>query len=117
LQYPERMARRFYDALKDALEVTGWSLQKACEEADVSYDQFKKFMQRAAQDPNASTNVDAAVKLANAFGMTFDELISDETAILRSEAVALWRELRPEEREFLRSAAEARHASQDHLQK
>lgn len=106
----EPMAKRFYQALNDALKATGMSLKAACETADVSYEQFKKYMQRAAVDENASTNVDAAVKLAHAFGLTFDELIQDDTASLRSEAAALWRKLSPEEQEILLAAARGRAA-------
>jgi transcriptional regulator with XRE-family HTH domain len=99
------MVKRFYDALEDALAATGWSLQRACAEAGVSYDQFKKFKQRAAKDPHASTNVDDAVKIANAFGLTLDEFLGDRTAELRSEAADLWRKLGEAEREILLAAA------------
>lgn len=110
------MAKRFYDALNDALKATNMSLQQACSIAGVSYDQFKKYMQRAAKDAHASTNVDDAVKLAHAFGMTFDELIGDDTSALRSEAACLWRSLSEEERSILRAAARglaSQHPDQD----
>lgn len=112
--YPAIMAKRFYDALNDALEATGMPLMEACKRAGVSYDQFKKYMQRAKDNPNASTNVDAAVKLAHVFGMTFDELIGDDTAMLRSEAVDLWMQLSQEERQILLAAARGRSAHVDH---
>lgn len=99
------MTKRFYDALEDALTATGWSLQKACLEAGVSYEQFKKFRQRGAKDPHASTSVDDAVKIANAMGFTLDEFLEDHTSSLRSEAARLWRELNPTEREILLAAA------------
>lgn len=102
------MPKRFFDALTEALAATGWSLQRACTEAGVSYDQFKKFMQRAPKDQHASTNVDDAVKIANAFGFSLDEFLSDETADLRSEAAHLWRELSPQERDILLAAARGR---------
>ena len=108
------MARRFYDALKEALDAVGWSIPKLCAEAGVSTAQITKFMQRGAkQNPNASTNVDDAVKIANALGMTLDEMIQDDTAALRSEAVSLWRQLSEGEREILLSAARGRNAQRD----
>lgn len=102
------MPRRFYDALKEALNGSGWSIARLCQEAGVSTDQVTKFMQRAGKGERASTNVDDAVKLANALGFTLDEMLQDETAILRSEAVDLWRALTPEERDILRAAARGR---------
>lgn len=104
------MSKRFADALSEALKVTGMSLMSACERADVSYDQFKKLMQRAAKGGPSSTNVDDAVKLAHAFGVTFDEFIRDDTAALRSEAAELWRKLTPGERDILLAAERGRSA-------
>ena len=104
-KYVSAMARRFFDALHDALKVADWSLKKACEEANVSYEQMKKFSQRSKVDPNASTSVDDAVKVANALGFTLDELLSDDTAKLRSEAADLWREMTDGERAILLAAA------------
>jgi transcriptional regulator with XRE-family HTH domain len=104
------MPRRFYDALKEALDSSGWSIAKLCKEAGVSSDQVTKFMQRAGKGQPASTNVDDAVKLANALGMTLDEMLQDRTAALRSEAADLWRALTPEERDILRAAARGRRA-------
>jgi transcriptional regulator with XRE-family HTH domain len=103
--YIYEMTKRFYNALSDALDTTGMSLQQACAAAGVSYEQFKKFMQRGSKDLSTSTNVDDAVRLAAAFGVTFDELIQDDTAALRSEAAALWRSLGEAEREILKAAA------------
>ncbi|TJZ85808.1 helix-turn-helix domain-containing protein [Paracoccus hibiscisoli] len=102
------MPRRFYDALKEALTSSGWSISRLCQEAGVSTDQVTKFMQRAGKGERASTNVDDAVKLANALGFTLDEMLHDQTADLRSEAVDLWRSLTPEERDILRAAARGR---------
>ena len=102
------MPRRFYDALKEALDSSGWSIPRVCEEAGVSTDQVTKFMQRAGKGERASTNVDDAVKLANALGFTLDEMLKDQTATLPSEAVDLWRSLTPEERDILRTAARGR---------
>lgn len=104
------MTKRFYDALRDALDATGWSITKLCEEAGVSREQVTKFMQRSKKGQPATTNIDDAVKLAHAFGMTIDELIEDDTASLRSEAVDLWRKLTQEERDILLAAARGRTA-------
>nr|WP_111299409.1 helix-turn-helix transcriptional regulator [Paracoccus saliphilus] len=110
------MPRRFYDALKDALDSSGWSIARLCKEADVSTDQITKFMQRAGKGQPASTNVDDAVRLANALGLTLDEMLEDRTAELRSEAADLWRSLTSEEREILRAAARGRHVDMDTAQ-
>lgn len=104
------MTRRFHDALKDALDATGWSIPKLCSEAGVSKDQVTKFMQRASKGLHASTNVDDAVKLANALGFTLDEMLQDNTSALRSEAADLWRMLSQDEREILLAAARGRAA-------
>lgn len=109
-KYVHAMAKRFFDALDHALKATKWSLKKACEEAGVSYEQMKKFRQRSKSDPNASTNVDDAVKIANALGFTLDEFLSDDTARLRSEAADLWRKLTDGERDLLLAAARGQRA-------
>lgn len=70
-------------------------------------------MQRAGKGECASTNVDDAVKLANALGFTLDEMLKDQTATFRSEAVDLWRSLTPEERDILRAAARGRRSDAD----
>lgn len=106
--YKPGMVRRFYDALEEALAATGWSIPHLCEKAGVSKDQVTKFMQRSKKGLKASTNVDDAVKLANALGTTVDEMVQDDTAVLRSEAAHLWRELSPAERDILRAAARGR---------
>ena len=104
------MTRRFYDALKEALEVTGWSIPKLCAEAGVSKDQITKFMQRAAKGQQASTNIDDAVKLAHALGMTIDQMLQDDSAALRSDAVAQWQQLTPEARAVLLDLSRVRSA-------
>lgn len=103
-----QMAKRFYDALKEALDSSGWSISRLCKEAGVSTDQVTKFMQRAGKGLPASTNVDDALKLANALGFTLDEMLQDNTAVLRSETAELWRKLHPSEREILLAAARGR---------
>lgn len=107
------MVRRFYDAFKEALEITGITAAQACAMAEVSPDQIKKLMQRGAKGERASTNVEDAMKLANALGFTLDELLQDDTAALRSEAAALWRSLSNEERGLLRAVARGRDGDPD----
>ncbi|WP_127104347.1 helix-turn-helix domain-containing protein [Pararhodobacter zhoushanensis] len=102
------MTKRFYDALKDALTVAGWSIPQLCEKAGVSKDQVTKFMQRSAKGVKASTNVDDAVKLAHALGFTLDEMLQDDSAALRSDIASLWRSLDEGERDLLRAAARGR---------
>jgi len=102
------MTRRFYDALKEALDATSWSIAQLCDAAGVSKTQITKFMQRGAKGLQTSTNVDDAAKIARALGLTLDEMLGDETAKLRSEAATLWRSLSEEEREILLAAARGR---------
>ncbi|SEL41245.1 hypothetical protein SAMN04488032_1278 [Pacificibacter marinus] len=97
--------KRFHIALSDAMQASGMPLKQVCETAGVSYEQFKKYMQRAKVDPNVSTNVDTAIKIAHVFGMTFDEFVGDDTALVRTEAVDLWRKLSEGERQILLAAA------------
>lgn len=111
------MPRRFYDALKEALDSTDWSIPRLCDAADVSQAQITKFMQRGQKDPNASTNVDDARKLANTLGFTLDEMLQDDTAALRSEAANLWRSLTQGERDLLLAAARGRRAEADQAPK
>lgn len=99
------MIKPFYVALDDAIAATGISLKTACETAQVSYEQFKKFMQRSRKGFEASTSVDDCIKLSHAFGLTLDEMVGDQTAVLRSEVAALWRQLSEGEREILLAAA------------
>ncbi|AGT09329.1 helix-turn-helix domain-containing protein [Paracoccus aminophilus] len=107
------MSRRFYDALRDALEATGWSIPTLCREAGVPTTQITKFMQRGAKGERTSTNVDDAAKIANALGLTLDEMLGDDTASLRSEAVDLWRQLTDGERQILLAAARGQRARED----
>lgn len=105
------MTRRFYDALREALDHLEWSIPQLCAEAKVSKDQITKFMQRSSKGLPSSTNVDDAKKLANAMGFTLDEMLQDDTAYLRSEAAALWRSLDQGERDVLLAAARGRRAA------
>lgn len=100
------MAKTFRQALIDALERTGTPLKQVAEGAGVSYEQFKKLVQRE----DAATNVDDAVKVANFFGMTVDEFIEDRTAEARDAAADLWRQLSEAERDLLLAAARGRGA-------
>ena len=99
------MIKPFHVALDDAIAATGISLKTACEDAQVSYEQFKKFMQRSRKGVDASTSVDDCIKLAHSFGLTLDEMVGDQTAVLRSEAASLWRRLTEGEREILLAVA------------
>lgn len=107
------MIKPFYVALDDAIAATGISLKSACENAQVSYEQFKKFMQRSRKGLDASTSVDDCIKLAHSFGLTLDEMVGDQTAILRSEAASLWQRLTEGEREILLTLARRRREPPD----
>lgn len=102
------MVKRFADALIEAMDQADWSVPKLCAAAKVKPDGIKKFVQRARNGQNPSTNVDDAIKVASALGYTVNELVDDRTDQLRTEAAALWRELPDEERKILRDAARGR---------
>lgn len=95
------MAQTFRTALLRALEQTGVSLKQVCESSGVSYEQFKKVKQGKSQ----STNVDDALRVANYFGLTLDEFLADDTAVVREEILDLYRQLEPGERWFLLASA------------
>ena len=82
------------------------TLADVARRAGVSYEQLKKARLRE----NATTNVDDARKVANALGLTLDELLEDDLAQTRAEVVALYNSLTDQEREFLRIAAQERRA-------
>lgn len=100
------MTKTFLDALLNALAQRGVSLKAVAEGAGVSYEQLKKVRQR----PDASTNVDDALKVANHFGLTLDEFLGDELASDRAAAVSLYSQLTENERRILRAAARDRDA-------
>ena len=58
----------FKNALADALETTGRSLREVTSTAGVSYEQYKSYMQGKSR----STNVDDAIKIAHAFGVSME---------------------------------------------
>lgn len=99
------MTKTFRTALIDALDRTGIPLKQVCEGSKVSYEQFKKLVQRE----DAATNVDDAVRVANFFGVTMDEFIEDRTAEDRDAAADLWRRLSASERDLLLAAARGRN--------
>lgn len=96
------MTKTFKEALENALEETGISLAKIATDSGVSYQQLSKVKQR----PNAKTNVDDARRVANAFGVSLDEFLGDETALIRSQIVAEYMKLTPKERRFLQTLAD-----------
>ena len=101
------MTKTFRDALLSAIEQSGISLKAVADGAGVSYEQLKK----VRQWPDASTNVDDAVRVANYFGLTLDEFLGDPLASDRAAAVALYMQLSERERRILRVAARDRDAS------
>lgn len=69
---PLGMEKSFKDALQHALRETGRSLRGIAIEADVSYEQLKSLN----QGKSTSTNVDDAVRVARAFGVTLEAFYS-----------------------------------------
>lgn len=100
------MTKSFRDALIDALARTGWKLKAVCEVAEVSYEQMKK----VRVGKSSSTNVDDALKMAHAFGVSLDEFVGDTTVQDREASVALWLRLTEAEREILQAAARGQNA-------
>ncbi|WP_066706916.1 LexA family transcriptional regulator [Celeribacter ethanolicus] len=78
------MENTFSSALANALEKTGTSLRKIAEQSGVSYEQLKKIKQGA----NKSTNVDDAMKVIEAFGVSAEEFMSGNIGRSYSVAVA-----------------------------
>lgn len=93
------MSKTFRDALIDITERTGISLASVCEKAGVSYEQIKKLKQR----PDAKTNVDDALKIAAALGLTLNELVEDDLAEDRALIVATYFRLSDQERRLLQA--------------
>ena len=97
------MTMSFREALLKEIAARGTSLRKLCEISGVSYEQAKKLSQR----PDATTNVDDAVKLARALGLTVNELLQDDLASDRIEQARLWSQLSEPERRMLQALAAA----------
>jgi len=57
--------------LKELRKKADWSQQKLAEKAGLSYNVITKIEQGAAKNPNIQT----IIKLANAFGISLDDLI------------------------------------------
>jgi transcriptional regulator with XRE-family HTH domain len=95
------MPKRFREALLDLLDETKVSLRKVASDSGVSYEALKKLAQREG----ASMNVDDARLVANALGLTLEELIGDATVSDRARLVAQWMQLSPRERAMLRAFA------------
>lgn len=100
------MTKTFREAFIEALDRTGWSIRKVAGISGVSEEQLKK----VNQGKSRSTNVDDAVKVANAFGVTLEEFLDDQTIQDRIEIVEQYLQLSPQERDFLQAAARGRRA-------
>ncbi|MBM3245140.1 MAG: helix-turn-helix transcriptional regulator [Candidatus Omnitrophica bacterium] len=62
----------FAKRLKQLRKKSGWSQQKLAERAGLSYNVITKIEQGAAKNPNIRT----IIKLADAFGVSLDELLN-----------------------------------------
>ena len=100
------MVKLFRDAFRDALAASGWSFAYVEKVSGVSAEQLKK----VSQGKSKSTNVDDAVRVAHAFGLSMDEFLGDGTMADRAEIVRLWQALTEAERDLLRAAARGRDA-------
>jgi len=98
------MTKTFREALLEALEQPGWTMVRVAKISGVSLEQVKKIKQGKTR----ATNVDDAVRIANAFGVTLDEFVGDQTATIRSAVVDEYNRLSDAERSFLRAAAKGR---------
>ncbi|MDO6586826.1 S24 family peptidase [Salipiger sp. 1_MG-2023] len=78
------MFRTFKEALASALSVTGRSLREVTASADVSYEQFKGFLQGKSR----STNVDDAIKVAHAFGVSMEAFMAGQISKPSTIAIA-----------------------------
>ncbi|MBU2962732.1 phage repressor protein [Citreicella sp. C3M06] len=78
------MFRTFKEALASALSVTGRSLREVTASADVSYEQFKGFLQGKSR----STNVDDAIKVAHAFGVSMEAFMAGQISKPNTIAIA-----------------------------
>jgi len=97
------MALKFRDAFLAALKVSNRSIPEIAAAAEVSKDQLNKLKQR----PVASTNVDDAVRIANAFGLDIAEFLEDNTAQDRAAILGLYSQLTDRERSILLAASKA----------
>lgn len=100
------MKKTFRDAFLEALDKPGWTMVRVSALSGVSVEQLKKLK----QGKTLSTNVDDAVKIANAFGFTIDEFLEDQTATIRAAVVEEYNRLSESERQFLKAAAKGRDA-------
>ncbi|MEQ8258080.1 MAG: S24 family peptidase [Roseovarius confluentis] len=66
------MSETFRDALDYALKSSGRSLRDVAQRAGVSYEQYKGFLQGKSR----STNVDDALKVAHAFGVSMEDFMA-----------------------------------------
>ncbi|MFA5287180.1 MAG: helix-turn-helix transcriptional regulator [Candidatus Omnitrophota bacterium] len=57
--------------LKDLRKIKGWSQQKLAEKTDLSFNAITKIEQGLAKHPTLKT----LIKLADAFGISIDELV------------------------------------------
>lgn len=91
------MRKTFRDALLAAISRPNVSLKAIADGSNVSYEQLKKLKQGKSK----TTNVEDAMRVANYLGMSLDEFLGDDTALIRSEIVDLYSQLTPQQREFL----------------
>jgi transcriptional regulator with XRE-family HTH domain len=105
--------RNFRESLLQKLNETGISLRQVAEGSGVSYEQLKKIKQIETR----STNVEDAMKVAHYFGLTLDELMTDQEASGQLEIIGLLESLSVEARTFLINAAKAQLVAEQSVQR
>ncbi len=103
------MMKSFRDALLQGLQEKKVSVAEVARVTGVSKDQLHKIKQGKSR----STNVDDAVKIADYFGQSLDQFLSDSDIEQDAEIAELLMQLEPSERQFLLNAARAQIASRD----
>ena len=97
------MRKLFLHALADLMERTGTSRPSLATSAGVSLAQLNKALQRQAKGESPSMNVDDALKIADFFGLTVNELVGDAIDDDRLRLAQAYLQLTPRERAFLRA--------------
>lgn len=108
--YNSTMAETFRDALKRRMAETGLSLRQVSARSGVSYSQLLKLNAR----DTASTNVEDARAIAQkVFGVSLDQMFSDEDVRDHIEIVEIYYQLPRDARQWLLKSAEGMRAATD----
>ena len=103
------MSMNFRDALLRAIESHEVSLRSVATGSGVSYEQLKKLKQR----PDASTNIDDAVRIAGYFGQTLDQFLQEPDGSAPHHVTEIYTKLSERDRQRLLFFARGLRDSQD----